>query len=85
MQNNFRLMTKKELDTVNLKIARSVGNQDRIICGSCERMKNGKVRYHITMLNSNSHKSPALLQKIGEHVMMILGGEEVYYLGTKIA
>jgi len=83
--NNIRLITQKELDSVNPKLCKEFGALNKIASGSCVDYEGNQKRYYITLIDSTVYKQVPMLKKIGAIVKNIWGAEEVFYLGIKIA
>lgn len=85
-KNELNLIEKEELQKVNREIGPLFGIHSQITSGSyCIIGRGNKVQWHITVGDTSIYNSLTKLRKIGEKVKEIMGIQEVYSFGVKLA
>jgi len=80
MMTNYTPFNEKELKRMNQEIVPLFGTKNAVKSGSYHEKT-----YNITIGDTWTHKSFHTLNRIGKMVKEIVGANEVYCLGTRIA
>jgi len=82
----MRFITSKEIKKINPELRKRFGAKNVITSGTVFKDEKGITQYNIVLNNDNNFfRANSMLRQIGKNVRTILGADEVYYFGERIA
>lgn len=84
-KKTWSLITREELKKMNREIVPMFGPNNRITSGSIYTCNGRKLQCNIVVGETTVYKSEVMLKQIGAKVKTIIGADEVYSFGVKLA